>query len=210
MPPSTSDAFPDIGDYAFISDCHSLALITSDASIEWACFHRFDTRPVFARILDRDVGGWFRIAPTREFTSTRRYLPGTNVLETRFETSTGVVSVTDCLPVGAHPLHPAATEHLVAKHLLLRIVRGIEGRVDLRLELHPRFEYGLTTPFVEPVADDLIRASGSADAVLLQSEIGPLDCVDGGAVAEATVMAGDERVVALTADTAHHLRVQRY
>ncbi len=210
MPRSTADAFPDIGDYAFLSDCHSLALVTSDASVEWACFHRFDSRPVFARILDRDLGGWFRIAPRGEFTSTRRYLPGTNVLETRFETGSGVVTVTDLLPVGAHPLHPAATEHLVAKHLLLRVVRGLEGRVDLELELHPRFEYGLTTPFVEALADDLVRASGSADALLLQSELGPLRCIDGGALADATVSAGDVRVVALTADTAHHLRVQRH
>jgi GH15 family glucan-1,4-alpha-glucosidase len=210
MPPSTADAFPDIGDYAFISDCHSLALITSDASVEWACFHRFDSRPVFGRILDRTIGGYFRIAPSGESTSTRRYLPGTNVLETRFETPTGVATVTDCLPVGAHPLHAAATEHLVAKHLLLRVVRGVEGRVDLSLEMHPRFEYGLTTPFVEPLADDLVRASGSADAVLLQSELGPLQCIDGGAQARATVEAGDVRVVALTADLAHHLRVQRH
>ena len=210
MPSSTSDTFPDIGDYAFLSDCHSLALVTSDASVEWACFHRFDSRPVFARILDRDLGGWFRIAPSGEFTSTRRYLPGTNVLETRFETATGVVTVTDCLPVGAHPLHPAATEHLVAKHLLLRVVRGVEGRVDLALELHPRFEYGLTTPFVESLADDLVRAAASADALLLQSELGPLRCSDGRARAETTVEAGDVRVVALTADTAHHLKVQRH
>jgi GH15 family glucan-1,4-alpha-glucosidase len=210
MPPSTADAFPDLGDYAFISDCHSLALITSDASVEWACFHRFDSRPVFARILDRAIGGWFRIAPSGEYTSTRRYLPGTNMLETRFETSTGVVTVTDCLPVGAHPLHPAATEHLVAKHLLLRVVRGVEGQVDLAVEFHPRFEYGLTTPFVEPLDDDLVRATGSADALLLQSELGPLHCNDGGARADATVAAGDVRVVALTSDTPHHLKVERH
>ena len=152
--------FPDIGDYAFISDCHSLASITSDASVEWACFHRFDSAPVFARILDRDIGGWFRIAPTADFTTSRRYLPDTNVLETTFTTVAGVVTVTDCLPMTADPLHLAAAEHLVAKHLLVRVVRGVEGTVEMAVDFHPRFEYGLTTPYVEPLADDLLRAVG--------------------------------------------------
>jgi alpha,alpha-trehalase len=197
--------FPAIGDYAFISDCHSLALIGRDASIEWACFHRYDACPVFARILDRDIGGWFRIAPNGDFTSTRRYVPETNVLETTFRTSGGVVTVTDCLPVGPHPLHQAATEHLVAKHLLLRVVRGVGGEVEMRVDFHPRFEYGLTTPYVEPLGDDLLRATGSADALLLQSEIAPLTCDDGCATAIGTVAAGDVKVVAVQADTPHHL-----
>jgi GH15 family glucan-1,4-alpha-glucosidase len=55
--------FPAIGDYAFLSDCRSCALVGRDAAVEWACFGRFDARPVFARLLDRDMGGWFRIAP---------------------------------------------------------------------------------------------------------------------------------------------------
>jgi len=54
-------AYPRIPDYAFISDCQSLVLIGRDASVEWACFQRFDNRAVFARILDRDRGGYFRI-----------------------------------------------------------------------------------------------------------------------------------------------------
>ena len=202
--------FPDVGDYAFISDCHSLALITSDASVEWACFHRFDAAPVFARILDRDIGGWFRIAPTTEFTTSRRYLPDTNVLETTFTTAAGVVTVTDCLPMTSDPLHLAAAEHLVAKHLLVRVVRGVEGTVEMAVDFHPRFEYGLTTPYVEPLVDDLVRASGSADALLLQSELGPLTCADGCARSVAPVSAGDVCVVAMTADTAHHLVVTRH
>ncbi|WP_214317864.1 glycoside hydrolase family 15 protein [Nonomuraea sediminis] len=83
------DGYPAISDYAFLSDCHSLALVGRDASVEWACFHRFDSSPVFARILDRDRGGYFRIAPSGDHRVTRRYLPHTNVLETRFETATG-------------------------------------------------------------------------------------------------------------------------
>ena len=175
-----------------------------------ACFHRFDAAPVFARILDRDIGGWFRIAPTADFTTSRRYLPDTNVLETTFTTAAGVVTVTDCLPMTSDPLHLAAAEHLVAKHLLVRVVRGVEGTVEMAVDFHPWFEYGLTTPYVEPLADDLLRATGSADALLLQSEIGPLTCDDGSARGVASVSAGDVRLVAMTADTAHHLVATRH
>ena len=69
------DAYPPIGDYALLSDCHSAALVSRDGSIDWGCFHRFDARPVFARLLDWSGGGHFRIAPTAPATVTRRYLP---------------------------------------------------------------------------------------------------------------------------------------
>src|SRR5680860_1370882 len=197
------DTFPAIGDYAFISDCRSLALIGRDASVEWACFGRFDSAPAFARILDRDIGGWFRIAPTQPARSSHRYLPDTNVLETRFETDTGAVTITDCLPVGA-------AKDGLPDDLLVRVVHCVEGSVDMRLVFRPRFEYGLTTPFTELLADDLVRASGSAHALLLQSELAPLTCDDhGGADASSTVRAGETRIVALASDAPHRLAVDR-
>ncbi|MGH9050469.1 MAG: glycoside hydrolase family 15 protein [Acidimicrobiia bacterium] len=199
----TGDTFPAIGDYAFISDCRSLALIGRDASVEWACFGRFDTAPAFARILDREIGGWFRIGPEKPARTSHRYLPDTNVLETRFETDTGAVTVTDCLPVGT-------VKSGLPDDLLVRVVHGVEGSVDVRLQFRPRFEYGLTTPFVELVAGDLVRASGSAHALLLQSEIAPLECDDhGGADATGTVRAGETLVVALMSDAPHRLEVER-
>ncbi|KKN71124.1 hypothetical protein LCGC14_0424370, partial [marine sediment metagenome] len=137
-------AFPAIGDYAFLSDCHSSALIGRDASVEWACFHRFDARPAFARILDRDLGGYFRIAPAAKWESFRRYLPDTNVLETRFETASGAVSITDCMPVRGDPDRPGRTERPAPSHLLVRVIRGLEGEVEMSLEFKPRFEYGMT------------------------------------------------------------------
>jgi GH15 family glucan-1,4-alpha-glucosidase len=203
--------FPPISDYAFLSDCHSLALVARDGSIEWAVFHRFDGRPVFARMLDRDVGGFFRIAPTEPgATITRRYLPGTNVLETTFRTTTGEISLTDFLPVESDEDEIGNAHQLGARHSLIRIVRGLSGSVDVGLTFRPRFEYGLTTPYITPLADDLIVAVGSADALLLQSEIGPLPRDGrGGVDSQARITAGEERVVTITWSTPSSIDTSR-
>ncbi|MBV9169724.1 MAG: glycoside hydrolase family 15 protein, partial [Chloroflexi bacterium] len=93
------DTYRPIADYALISDCHSAALVSRDGSVDWCCFERFDARPVFARLIDWSRGGHFLIRPGQPYKATRRYLPGTNVLETRFETDSGVLVLTDCLAV---------------------------------------------------------------------------------------------------------------
>ena len=88
-----------IDDYALLGDCHSAALVGREGSIDWACFPRFDSPAAFCRILDVSRGGDFRVAPEGPFESTRQYLDDTNVLVTTFTTSTGVLEVTDCMPV---------------------------------------------------------------------------------------------------------------
>lgn len=208
---SASPGFPAISDYAFLSDCHSLALVARDGSIEWAVFHRFDGRPVFARLLDRDIGGFFRVSPTApEVETSRRYLPGTNVLETTFRTSDGVVTLTDFMPVEPDPDEIGEAHRPGARHSLIRIVRGVSGSVEMGLAFHPRFEYGLTTPFITELADDLVVAAGSADALTLQSEIGPLPRDGrGGVRASARIEAGDERVMAITWSTPTDLETSR-
>ena len=163
---TAADGFPPISDYAFLSDCHSLALVARDGSIEWAVFHRFDGRPVFARMLDRDIGGFFRVAPTDSDTEIRRrYLPGTNVLETTFRTSTGAVTLTDFMPVEPDEDEIGNAHQLGARHSLIRIVRGVGGSVEMGLTFRPRFEYGLTTPYITPIADDLVVARKILGAV---------------------------------------------
>src|SRR5919198_72760 len=90
------EMYPPIADYALLSDCHSGALVSKDGSIDWCTFHRLEARPVFARILDWAKAGFFRIAPLDDdYVPTRRYLPGTNVLETTFRTPTGTLVLTD-------------------------------------------------------------------------------------------------------------------
>jgi alpha,alpha-trehalase len=203
-----SGAYPPIADYALLSDCHSAALVSRDGSIDWCCFHRFDARPVFSRLLDWASGGHFRIAPTGPYTMTRRYLPVTNVLETRFVTASGVVTVVDCLAIrrGAAAGDAAQTR---SHHQLLRLVRCEAGQVQIAVEFAPRFDYGLTTPRLELHGDDVGVVYGGADALVLQSSI-PLTQTDVcGCGATATLRAGDQAFLALTHQLPHQVQVHR-
>src|SRR5438094_952456 len=117
------EIYPPISDYALISDCHSGALVSKDGSVDWCTFHRFEARPVFGRILDWAKAGLFRIAPLDDdYEATRRYLPGTNVLETTFRTPTGTLVLTDFFAFresGVGESHP--------DDQLIRIARCTEG-----------------------------------------------------------------------------------
>src|SRR5215210_5672994 len=93
-----------IGDYALLGDCHSAALVGRDGSIDWACFPRFDSASVFAKILDAGIGGSFAVTPEGVRSTRRAYIEGTNVLTTTFECDGGVVELTDCMPLGAHAI----------------------------------------------------------------------------------------------------------
>ena len=124
-----------IEDYALVGDLQSAALVSRDGSIDWLCLPRFDSEACFAALLGDERYGYWQIAPAREITRVhRRYRPGTLVLETEFTTASGVVRLIDCMPPrGADPV-------------LIRLVEGVAGRVDMRMTLAARFEYGLTLP----------------------------------------------------------------
>src|SRR3954469_7708501 len=135
--------FRPIADYGLLADCTSAALVDRSGSIDWLCLPRFDSPAVFARLLDPAAGHW-SITPVEDFQVTRRYLPGTLVIETTFTTASGSVRLTDALA-----FQPGQRGHDLgadAQHELLRFVTGIEGEVDLRFELAPRPEYGLVKP----------------------------------------------------------------
>ena len=194
--------YPPIGDYALLSDCHSGALVSRDGSIDWCVFHRFEARPVFGRILDWEKAGFFRIAPLDDdYDSSRRYLPGTNVLETTFRTAGGTLVVTDffCFRPG--------TEH--PEHRLIRIARCDEGEVPVKVKLVPRFDYGLTTPRLETLADDLVVVYGDADGLVLQSELPFGDAERSATEGNRTLRAGEEAFVVLTYQLPHELDPQR-
>lgn len=98
--PDTTHYSP-IADYGLIGDMHSCALISKKGSIDWACLPNFDSPSTFGRILDARKGGYFAMTPRGIKSTTRRYLPRTNVLETTFETETGIATLTDFMPI--HP-----------------------------------------------------------------------------------------------------------
>jgi alpha,alpha-trehalase len=141
--------FPPIAEYGFLSDCHTCALVAPSGSVEWLCLPRFDSPSVFGAILDRDAG-MFRLGPDGvAVPAARRYLPGTMVLETSWGTRGGWIIVRDLLLIGPwhHETERAYTRRRAptdydADHVLLRLVRCVNGEVQVNLDCEPKFDYG--------------------------------------------------------------------
>jgi len=140
--------FPPIADYGFLSDCETCALVAPNGNVEWLCLPHFDSPSVFGSILDRDAGG-FRLGPADvEVPAARRYLPGTNVLETSWGTSNGWIIVRDLLLIGPwHHEHDRSRTHrraptdYDADHVLLRVIRCVNGELQVTMDCEPRFDY---------------------------------------------------------------------
>jgi alpha,alpha-trehalase len=144
----TASPFPPIADYAFLSDCETCALVAPNGNVEWLCLPRFDSPSVFGAILDRDAGG-FRLGPADvDVPAARRYLPGTNVLETSWGTSGGWIIVRDVLLIGPwhhdedrSNTHRRAPTDYDADHVLLRMIRCVNGEIQVTMDCDPRFDY---------------------------------------------------------------------
>ena len=140
--------FPPIADYAFLSDCENTCLISSAGAVEWLCVPRPDSPSVFGAILDRGAGH-FRLGPYGvSVPAARRYLPGSLILETTWQTHTGWVIVRDALVMGPwHDLEARSRTHRRtpmdwdAEHILLRTVRCVSGTVELVMNCEPSFDY---------------------------------------------------------------------
>ncbi len=147
-----------IEDYAMIGDCKTAALVGRDGSIDWLCWPRFDSAACFAALLGTTENGRWLLAPKCPALAVkRRYLPGTLVLETEFETETGSATVIDFMP----PADGAAG--------LIRIVIGRSGAVTLHTELVMRFDYGATVPWVTRLEDGAIDAIAGPQRLVLRT-----------------------------------------
>jgi alpha,alpha-trehalase len=176
-----------IADHALLSDCRSAALVSTDGSIEWLCFPRFDGPAVFARLLDDDAGHW-SIRPTREFDTSRRYVPGTMVLETTFRTPTGTVVLEDAMAIGdTDEPHRLAAD---APGILVRRVTVTGGEVELAMEYAPRPEYGIVTPLLH-VDEGFVHGRGGADVLMLSGTRTPE--VDGSTARSRFLLRAGER-----------------
>jgi len=169
-----------IADHALLSDRHSAALVTREGSVDWLAFPRFDSPSLFARLLDDEAGHW-SIRPAAPARTSRRYLPGTMVLETTFETNAGTLVICDALALG-----PDTDVHRLgagAPHCLIRQVSCSGGVVDVEVEYAPRPEYGLIHPLLAPARGG-VTGRGGADWLVLTA---PLDMELQGAVARGRV-----------------------
>jgi GH15 family glucan-1,4-alpha-glucosidase len=176
-PPSPPEsAFPPIGDYAFLSDCEVMALVAPSGNVEWLCLPRVDSPSVFGAVLDRSAGG-FRFGPAEvQVPSSRRYVPGTMVLETSWGCPSGWVIVRDVLVIGPWYLrdprrstpHPRAPTDYDAEHVLLRTVRCVNGHVQLMLDCEPNFDYARRRGRWRYSGEDYHEAMATADGVDLE------------------------------------------
>ncbi len=170
--------YPPIAQYAFLSDCHTAALVAPDGSVEWLCLPSFDAPSVFGALLDRSAGS-FRFGPYGvAVPPARRYEPGTLILETTWACSTGWLVVRDALTIG--PWHPdQRTPHTrppsdhEADHLLVRTVTCVQGEVPVELVCEPMFDYGRTPAQWSLVGDHhAADASGGEQGFRLLSDLG--------------------------------------
>jgi len=171
--------FPPIADYAFLSNCHTGALVAPDGAIDWLCVPSFDAPSVFGSLLDREAGS-FRFGPFAiNHPAARSYDPGTNVLVTTWKTPSGWVVVRDALTMGPRDREDEITPHTRppadddADHVLVRTVECLEGSVEVEIVCEPVFDYGR-----EPAEWTLVDggrhaadARAGGQAVRLQSDL---------------------------------------
>jgi GH15 family glucan-1,4-alpha-glucosidase len=180
-----------IEDYALIGDCETAALVSREGSIDWLCWPAFSSPACFAALLGTADNGYWKIRPKDEITQIwRRYRPGTMIVETSFETGKGEVLLTDFMPPRG--------EHSD----VIRVVRGVRGKVAMRMDFVLRFDYGRTIPWVTMHGEDL-RAIAGPHMVTLRHQ-----CFKGDAAefrgeglttaSEFTLRKGDEVCFAMT------------
>ncbi|MEV6848009.1 glycoside hydrolase family 15 protein [Actinoplanes sp. NPDC051411] len=133
------DGYVPLEDYAVLGDGRTVALVATDGRIDWLPTPSMHAPPVFAAVLDPPDGGFVELRPEEPFTTSRRYLPGTPILETTFRTAGGEVRVTDALNTDL-----PWTE-------LVREVEGIAGEVPMRWEVRPGTRFGTAQPWSEPL-----------------------------------------------------------
>jgi GH15 family glucan-1,4-alpha-glucosidase len=177
-----------IAEHGIIGDLHSIALVGTDGTIDWYCCPSFDSPSVFGAILDKEHGGFYRIAPAiEEWTPKQLYLPDTNVLITRFLTSGGVGEVQDFMPIeGGVAAH---------RHRLIRRVLGVRGEISFRVDVQPRFNYG-RDPHEVVFHENGVFFRSPELSLTLETAV-PLKYAEPGAYCEFTLLPGESATFVL-------------
>jgi GH15 family glucan-1,4-alpha-glucosidase len=181
-----------IDDYAVIGDGRAAALVSRLGSIDWLCWPRFDSPSLFAALLDASKGHW-RIAPSAACDAKRAYVYGTNVLQTRFQTATGRLVVTDLMPVASEEDKRRA---LVPDHEILRVITCDRGEVEVAMAFDPRPGYG-RLPKLRDCGALGIRVDAHGGAVFLRTDL-PRVLDAAGVRGRVTLRAGDTRFASLS------------
>jgi GH15 family glucan-1,4-alpha-glucosidase len=197
--------FPPIADYAFLSNCHTGALVAPDGAIDWLCVPRFDSPSIFGSLLDRGAG-FFRFGPFDISHPTAvSYEPGTNVLVTTWKTPTGWAVVRDALTIGPRGHEDEITPHTRpptdddGDHMLVRTIECLDGEIELELVCEPAFDYGRALAQWSLIDGDrhAADASGAGQTVRLCTDLA-LGIEGNRARARRTLHGGDRAYCALS------------
>jgi GH15 family glucan-1,4-alpha-glucosidase len=187
-PAAAPDYLP-IAEHGIIGDLHTIALVGTDGTIDWYCCPTFDSPSVFASILDRERGGYYRIAPVYGgWTTKQLYFPDTNVLITRFLSEEGVGELQGFMPIA----RDGEERH---RHRLVRRVFCVRGETRFRLELRPRFDYGRAEHAAETYEHGVVFRSPGLDLALHTTT--PIACDGRDVEGEFTLRAGESATFVL-------------
>jgi GH15 family glucan-1,4-alpha-glucosidase len=192
-------SYTPIEHYAIIGDCRSAALVSRDGSLDWLCLPRFDSPSIFAAILDAENGGSFQVQPIGGFSTERRYLANTNVLETVFRTPTGACVLRDLMPVSSEEDKRA---NLTTEHEVLRELEGLEGEVEVEIFYDPRPDYGRLRPVLKRRGVFGLQCEVDGATLTLRSEL-PLQVSgdDRSARGASKIRSGEHKYLSLTYST---------
>jgi GH15 family glucan-1,4-alpha-glucosidase len=189
--PVRPDGYPAIADYAAIGDGRTVALVARDGSIDWLCLPDLDSPSVFAGLLDAERGGRFALEPEVPYAVERRYLPGTNVLQSTFSTDVGVVRVTDAMTLPTRGLAPYRE--------LARRVEGIAGSVPMRWAVEPRFAYASANGRLALRAGVPVASAGRNAVAITSWGAGEAEVRETGVLGRFRAAAGTSALLALSA-----------
>src|SRR4051812_1035721 len=155
----TEREYRPVRDYALIGDSHTAALVSTDGSIDWCCWPRFDSPAIFCRLLDAGKGGYTQLRPAAGFTATRSYASASNVLQTEFKTDAGRVRVTDFMPVVEREPNRRG-EDIATKRQILRLVEGVSGTVEMEVSFRPTFDFARAETRLDACEGGAIATAG--------------------------------------------------
>ncbi|WP_328522599.1 glycoside hydrolase family 15 protein [Kribbella sp. NBC_00359] len=196
---TSTSPFPPIADYAFLSNCHTGALVAPDGSIDWLCIPAFDAPSAFGNLLDRGAGS-FRFGPYGINQPTARtYVPGTNVMTTTWHTPAGWLLVHDALTMGPSKGPDTVTPHTRppadddADHMLIRTIECLEGSVEVELVCEPAFDYGRAPAEWTVVGEDAHAADATGAGQTFRLSTDMLIGIEGGSARARHVLSKGEK-----------------